>query len=132
VTDERTGTATVSGQEGTTLTVEYQGKRLTAKMVGFPQSFELRSGERVILVDEPEGLTARPLVRAIKIHLDRNAFTRDNQINVNDEIHNAQPSTIVELGDAADLSNSDQATAWVIETGDDSPGQVVAVRWQQQ
>lgn len=132
MTQERNGTAAVLGQEGTALTVEYQGKQLTAMMVGFPASFELNSGERVILVDGPEGLTARPLVRAIEIQLDRTTFARYNQINVNDQILRAQSSTIVELGGAAGSSVAEPAVAWVIETADDSPGQLVAVRWQQQ
>ena len=130
MTRERQGTATVLGQEGTVLRVKHHGEQLTASMVGFPPAFRLRLGERVILADEPSGLTARPLVRAIKSRITREAFERDRQVEVGGQQLMTQDNTVVEFESGEVARPSEEATLWVVEPGDaDGPGQVIAARW---
>ena len=124
------GAATVVSQEGTQVRIRHREDELNADMVGFPLGFKLRPGERVILADEPSGLTARPLVRAIRTAVRREALERDRQVEVGGRRFVMQESTVVELEPREDEPPSGDGTLWVVEPGEaEGPSQVIAVRW---
>jgi hypothetical protein len=81
---ERAGAATVIAQEGESVQLDYNGKSLTVPMRGFPPGFKLAPGRRVILIDEPTGPVARPLVRAITSTQLREALGRQSVIATDD------------------------------------------------
>jgi hypothetical protein len=61
---------TIAGEGGGVATVIKQdGNRVlvSVPMAGFPPGFQLRPGERVVLVTEPSGPAARPLVRSMVV-----------------------------------------------------------------
>lgn len=130
MTRERSGSATVVSQEGTQLRVSYRDQQLTARMLGFPPGFKLRPGERVILADEPSGLTARPLVRVIRRGVRREALERDRQADLAGEQVAMQEGTAVALEPEQAPRRPDWATIWIVEPGDaKGPQQVIAARW---
>lgn len=126
---ERNGAATVVSDGGGRVQVEHRGTRLTARMEGFPAGFRLRQGDRVILLDEPAGTVARPLVRAVSARFSaadlkgrRGVVAQGRRLELQAATQSAQPSQSIDnLGDG-------EYTAWVVErAADDAVGQVVAV-----
>jgi hypothetical protein len=127
---ERSGAATVLAQEGERLQVDYRGQRLSVPMRGFPPGFALRPGTRVILVDEPSGTVARPLVRAITTRVPVDVAERRGAIELEGRRLEMQPSTVLEQPRPLEATRpSDEAVVWVMERGDaQPPDQVIAVR----
>ena len=128
---ETKGCAVVLHQEDTNLTVDYRNDRLTARMAGFPPEFTIHPGTRVVLVEEADSLTARPLVREIDCSIDRTALERDGSIEIDNEHLELQKSTVLDHGNADALA--DKAVLSVVEGGEADGvrrhGQIIAVRW---
>lgn len=127
---ERAGTAAVIAQEGERIQVDYNGERLTVPMRGFPPGFEVHPGSRVILVDEPTGPVARPLVRAITSNQRREAVGRRLALEHGGRRLELQEGTVIDQPYAAE---EEQASAefdlWVLErTEGDPTDQVIAGR----
>ncbi len=127
---ERDGAATVIAQEANQLRVEHKGKQLTVPMKGFPPGFRLRPGARVILVDEPSGLVARPLVRAIPSRLARETLQKRGAVEIEGRRLEMQESTIIEERAPRGAERpSDEYEVWVVERGAGEPAdQVIAAR----
>lgn len=121
---ERNGAATVIAQEGTLLRVEHRGMQLTVPMQGFPNGFRLRPGARVILIDEPSGVVARPLVRALASRLKRETLQRRGAVEVEGRRLEMQESTILE----EQAGGSDEYDVWVVERAGEPGDQVIAAR----
>lgn len=129
MTHERRGAATVTAQDGTMLKVKHDRRELTARMVGFPLGFMLRPGERVILADEPSGLTARPLVRTVRSPLTRDAVERDREVRAGDDQFVIQDSTVLEF-EPSQAGPGEEPTLWIVESENaERPEQVIAARW---
>ena len=130
MTRERAGAATVIAQEGGRIEVDYKGERLTVPMRGFPPSFKVHPGSRVILVDEPTGPVARPLVRAITSNQRREAVGRRLALRHEGRRLELQEGTIFDEPYAADEERaSEEYDLWILERADgDSTEQVIAGR----
>lgn len=129
MTQERKGAAAVVTQEGTQLRVRHGAQELSARMVGFPESFRLRPGELVILADEPSGLVARPLVRAVRARAPRKAMEKDRRLEVEGRAFVLQDSTVVD-SEPGEGGSPEEGTLWVVESRDvEGPAQVIAARW---
>lgn len=129
MTQERKGAATVIAQEESRVEVEYEGEHLTVPLVGFPPDFRLRPGERVILVDEPTGPVARPLVRAIVSRLPDEAREQRGEVEIEGRRLVMQSSTVLEPDVREEGRPSEEHVLWIIEPGEaEGPDQVVAAR----
>ncbi len=131
---ERSGAATVISQEGGQLQLEHRGSRLTARMEGFPQGFQLRNGDRVILLDAPTGTVARPLVRAVSLPLKSDDLKSRRSVLAQGRRLELQPGTLsAEPNQRIDSLGDGEYTAWVVErAADDAAGQVIAVARRRQ
>lgn len=128
---ERDSAALVVGQEGDLVQVEHRGERLSIPMKGFPPDFKLQKGNRVILVDEPSGTVARPLVRVILTAIAPEAIAKGEPVEVEGRQLEIQQATIFEeRRGAAQARRGDQYVAWVLveDAGRDRSDQVVALR----
>lgn len=129
---EREGAATVVDQEGDKVNVEYKGEQMTVPMVGFPPGFQLRRGGHVVLVDQPSGPVARPLVRSAIARGSRENLERRGEIEIEGRLMALQESSVVEEtrpGETAHASDEEEYIYWIIESDDtEGPGQVVATR----
>lgn len=127
---ERSEAATVIAQEGNQVRVSHKARELTVPMRGFPSGFRLRTGARVILVDEPSGVVARPLVRAVRSRVAREALQRRGVVEIEGRRLEMQQSTI--LDDAPPRGEeraSEDYVIWVVERGAGEPAdQVIAAR----
>lgn len=125
---ERAGAANVVAQEQERVQVEHRGDRLTVPLKGFPPGFVLRPGSRVILVDEPSGPVARPLVRALRQRLRRADVERRGPLDVQGRRVELQPGTVLdEIGPPGETRAEDDYEVWVVE-GADPAAQVIAAR----
>lgn len=103
---------------------------ISLPMVGFPKGFKLRPGERVVVVQDENGLAVRPLVRAVEVNsvgddLAEAVLTADN------ERFAVQESTIRAQGPvtAAEPGGPAPHAVFVVEPGSaEGPEQVIAVR----
>lgn len=111
--------AEVMGQEGDRVL-------LSVPMVGFPPGFKLRSGERVVLVNDEKGLAARPLVRSLTVN--SVSGTADGILKADNERFAIQDSTIRDEG-ALDGAQPGPRDVFVLDSGSaEGPEQVLAVR----
>jgi hypothetical protein len=107
----------VSGQE--------QGRVLVSiPMVGFPPGFELRSGDRVVLVHDEQGTVVRPLVRSMTVHEQLNEA--GGQLVAGEQMLALQPASV-----RGDTGFGPPYTVWVTDRADDQ-GHVVAFRSERQ
>jgi hypothetical protein len=99
-------------------------------MRGFPPGFTLRPGSRVILVDEPSGTVARPLVRTVTSPVPVDVAERRGMVETGGRRLEMQPSTVLDQARPREAARpSDEAVLWVVERGDgQSSDQVIAVR----
>jgi hypothetical protein len=127
---ERDVAARVISQDGERVQVDHRGKQLTVPMRGFPQGFRLRSGSRVILSDEPSGLVARPLVRALLSRVRPEEVEARGEITVADRRVEMQPNTIVEEAPPRPSGPpSDESEIWLVErAAGETADQVIAIR----
>jgi hypothetical protein len=127
---ERSGAARIVAQEGERVQVEHRGQRLTVPMRGFPPGFQLRPGARVILVDEPSGPVARPLVRVITSRLGRDAVRARGTLDVEGRRLEMQASTLVEEPPSrAEGRPTEEYEIWIVERDDAAAtDQVIAAR----
>lgn len=127
---ERNGAATVIEQQGARVRVEYQGERIMVPMVGFPPTFKLRPGERVILVDQPSGPIARPLVRAISSRIPQQALERGREFEIEGQRLVIQESTVVyEPEPSKEQRPTEEHVLWFVDPGEaEGPNQVIAIR----
>lgn len=128
MSQERAGAATVVAQEGNVVHVDHAGQRLTADMVGFPPGFTLRPGARVVLRDEPSGVTARPLVRAVRSSVNRETVEAERRVTVGDRELALEDATLVDDEPPSAAAGGEETTLWVVESAAEGPEQVVAVR----
>ena len=114
----KTVIASIVGQQGDTVLV-------SVPMVGFPEGFQLRPGERVVLEEaDDEQLRARPLVRAILEAPDSDAASRPGVVSVSGSEHIIQRSTALSKRDTG------EATTFVVDRGHSNwpTHNVIAVR----
>ena len=99
-------------------------------MRGFPLGFKLRPGSRVIVVDEPSGPVARPLVRATLQRLRREDVEKRGTLQVENRRLELQESTVFEEREQrGEARPTDEYEVWTVERADgDLPEQVIAVR----
>lgn len=119
----------MAGESGQVAEVAQQeGERviLTVPMAGFPPGFELRPGERVVLVREENGLVARPLVRSMTT--DDISEEAADTLKAGDQRFTIQASTIREQG--ADTAEQGRPhDIFVLDSGSaEGSEQVLAVR----
>jgi hypothetical protein len=126
---ERDGAAIVIAQDGERVQVEHRGERLAAAMKGFPEGFRLNPGTRVILVDEPEGPVAMPLVRVIVSRLPPVAVQESILLDVEGRRLEMQVSTLLgALKRREAASPSDDFVFWILERNDSQQvDQVMAI-----
>jgi hypothetical protein len=122
--NERSGAAKVVSQEGSRLQVEHKGQRLTVPMRGFPEGFTLKPGALVILLDEPTGTVARPLVRVTHARAPRENVQKRGTLDVDGRRVEMQPSTIVEAAPHGEPGGADEYEVWIV----DGVEQVIAAR----
>ena len=112
----------MAGESGRTATVmQQEGDRvlLSVPMVGFPPGFQLRAGERVVLVDEEAGPAVRPLVRSHRVP----DVPKGDRLDVEGQAHAMQEATV--RGE----ESTEGHVVWVVDSGTaKGPGQVIAVR----
>jgi hypothetical protein len=126
---ERDGAAKVTAQERDRLQVEHRGERLTVPMAGFPPGFRLRPGGSVILVDEPTGTVARPLVRATVARLPRAEVERRGTVESEGRRLELQEATVLEEIDRPGAPATDEYEIWIVERAEREPTeQVIAAR----
>ena len=112
---------TVVGQEGDRVHV-------AVPMAGFPEGFELQPGTRVLLVQTPSGPAARPLVRATRARVEREAVNRRESLGGEGARQSLQEATEVSEQPAVGR-RGDEDVVFVVESEEaDAPEQVVAVR----
>lgn len=104
---------------------------LSIPMVGFPPGFQLRPGERVVLISDENGLTVRPLVRSLTVN-DISEEGADTLIADNQRFA-IQDSTIRGEGasgeGALDEGQPGPLDVFVLDSGSaGGPEQVLAVR----
>jgi hypothetical protein len=113
----------VKKQEGDRVTLNRPEGELSVPMAGFPPGFQLRAGERVVLVTEEEGQVARPLVRVRRgsqVQSDPAGLKVDNQP------YAFQESSVREEG-------AGPSDVFIVDRGSASgPEQVIAVRRSRQ
>jgi hypothetical protein len=128
--NERTGAAKVISQEGERVQVEHGGKRLTVPVRGFPPRFKLRAGSRVILVDEPSGPVARPLVRVMRQKLRREDVEKRGTLEVQGRRLELQESTVLEgIEPRGEARAADEYEIWIVEGAEGDPTeQVIGLR----
>src|SRR5687767_5796033 len=78
-------------------------------LVGFPVGFELRPGERVMVMVEDSGLVARPLVEAVVVPDRREDSLLRGSVDINGEPHTLQPAAVQEAGHGT--------VVWVVDSG---------------
>ncbi len=101
---------------------------LSIPMVGFPPGFELRPGERVVLVDEPSGYGVRPLVRSTVVRASQADLEDRREVDVGGQPHALQDATVVNESTGAELEEGARVI-WVVDPGSaEGPKQVIAVR----
>lgn len=106
---------------------------ISLPMVGFPQGFQLRRGERVVVVQDENGLAVRPLVRAIEVN-DVNEDPTEAVLVADNARFAVQESTIRAKGPvtADEPGGPEPHAVFVVDRGSaDGPEQVIAVRPQQ-
>jgi hypothetical protein len=91
--------------------------------VGFPEGFELQSGDRIVLVEDENGLAAHPLVRTVTV-LERPSESGE-PLMTGRQTFVLQAATVREDEDGAP-----PYTGWIIDRIDDAQGRVVAFRSQ--
>jgi len=125
---ERNRAATVIAREGDRVRIEHAGKQLTVPLRGFPPGFELRPGTRVIVVDEPSGPVARPLVRAVRATISPDLVQKRARINVAERQIDIQPGTVVEEPPSpVDNPAVEEYVLWIVERADrEATDQVIA------
>ena len=111
----------VAGQDGSNVLV-------SVPMVGFPEGFELPPGARVMLVNTPSGPAARPLVRATRTTVPREALEGRDELELDDRRAVLQDATVV--GEQPQVEGAgDEDVVWLVESGEEKdPDQVIAVR----
>jgi hypothetical protein len=127
---ERNRPATVISQDGERIEIEHDGQRLTVRMRGFPPGFTLRAGSRVILVDEPSGPVARPLVRAFVSRQPREVVERRGTLEHEGRRLELQASTVIDEPRAPGQEHGTGTyEVWIVERAEPAPtDQVIAVR----
>lgn len=127
---ERDGAAKVTAQERDRLQVEHRGERLTVPMAGFPPGFRLRPGGSVILVDEPTGTVARPLVRATVARLPRAEVERRGTVEAEGRHLELQDATVLEeIERPGAPAATDEYEIWIVERAErEATEQVIAAR----
>lgn len=112
---------TVAGQEGGDVLV-------AVPMVGFPEGFTLRPGERVVLVRTPSGPAVRPFVRAVRGRVSADELS-GGELSLKGRRQVTQESTVVADQPREGARAEDEDVVWVVERGDaEGPEQVIAVR----
>jgi hypothetical protein len=89
-------------------------------MVGFPPGFELRPGDRVVLVHDEQGTVVRPLVRSMTVQEQLNET--GGQLVAGEQTMALQPASV-----RGDVGFGPPYTVWVTDRTDDQ-GHVVAFR----
>lgn len=127
---ERDRAATVLSQDGEQLTVKHEGERLLLRMVGFPPGFTLRKGDRVIVVDEPDEVVARPLVRTVVADLSPTVVPAPGPLEVEGHRFMVEDATIISpVSQAKPRPASGRQVLWVVETEvREGPERVIATR----
>lgn len=129
MTQERNRAATVLEQRGDRLNVRHEGERLELPMVGFPPGFRLGEGDRVIVVDEPSGPVARPLVRSLVAELPPDAIAAGERLTIAGRRLEIQGKTVVSPPPRVTREPSSEHVLWVVESEErEAPGRVIAVR----
>lgn len=116
----------MAGEVGQVIEVlRQEGDRVLVSlpMVGFPPGFELRPGDRVVLVHDENGPAVRPLVRALT--LQEPPSESGEQLVAGGRTFALQAATIRE-----DEGDGPPYSVWVVDRADDEQGQVVAFRPQ--
>lgn len=108
--------ATVVGQDGNNVLV-------SLPMVGFPNGFELRAGERVVVVAGEDGRPAvMPLVSSTVVRGGAKRAAAE-PLEVAGQRATTQAATVVNEGDGSDL------VVWIVDPGTaEGPPQVIATR----
>lgn len=119
---ERGGTAAIVSQEDDHVLV-------SVPLVGFPPGFELRPGQRVVLVNEATGPAARPLVRYTVATLTPDELER-GVFEIDEKQYMLQKTTITRHARHGAVADEQAAyVVWYVEPGSaEGPYQVVAVR----
>jgi hypothetical protein len=127
----------MSGESGQVAAVARQeGDRvlISLPMVGFPDGFTLRPGERVVVVRDENGLAVRPLVRSFSVDNlteELGAKAGDATLVADDRRYSVQESTVRAEGPVtADAAGSPVPHAiFVVDPGSaEGPPQVIAIR----
>lgn len=92
-------------------------------MAGFPPGFELRPGDRVVLVLDENGPVVRPLVRAVTVQ--EPPSESGEQLMAGGQTFALQSATIRE-----DEGGGPPYTVWVVDRAEGDQGQVIAFRPQ--
>jgi predicted phosphoribosyltransferase len=98
---------------------------ISVPMTGVPPGFKLRPGERAVLVSDENGLSVRPLIRALEVNA---AEVEGDSLKAEEQRFAVQESTVRSEGRRAD-TRADQRVVFVVERGSAAgPEQVIAIR----
>lgn len=95
-------------------------------MVGFPPGFELRPGDRVVLVHDENGPAVRPLVRAVTVQ--EPPSESGEQLRAGGQTYAVQAATLRE--DDEGEGAGPPYSVWVVDRAEGDQGQVIAYRPQ--
>lgn len=115
----------MAGESGqVTQVTRQEGDRVlvSVPMIGFPPGFQLRSGERVVLVHDETGPAVRPLVRAVTLDA-------PPEETAGAQAAGAQRYEVQESAVREEEGGGGQYVVWVVDHGSaEGPEQVIAVR----
>jgi len=95
-------------------------------LVGFPAGFQLRPGERVMVMLEGNSLAANPLVHTEAVAESPEELVLAGQVNINGEPHALQPATVSLSSDPTCKQGS---LVFVVDPGSATgPKQILGIR----
>jgi hypothetical protein len=101
---------------------------ISIPLVGFPPGFQLRPGERVMVMVEDSGLAARPLVEVAYVSERPEDLAQRGQVDINGQRHTLQSATVTVKSDP---TKPPGAVVFAVDSGSaQGPKQIIAMRPQ--
>jgi hypothetical protein len=121
----------MAGEQGATVTVVQREERvlISVPLVGFPAGFQLRAGERVVLVTDASGPAVRPLVHSAVVDASIQDLSTRGALTLDGHSYALQSSTVFGDPTPAHAAAPRGCVVWVVDSSAaDGPRRVIAVR----
>jgi hypothetical protein len=121
----------MSGEQGGVVTIVQRADHVlvSVPLVGFPSGFQVRPGERVVLVNERSGPAARPLVKTTIVNEAAREIVARGAVDIYGEPHVLQPSTVISDAAPGGEYGKRGCAVFVVDPGSaEGPKQVIAIR----